>query len=312
MKTDLTIGVPTYNQGEYLEETLESILSQTKMPDQIVISNNHSNDELTEKVLKKYSNHSLIKIIKPDKFLKMCENWHFTAINCNTKFFTLISSDDIMESNFVEDFINSVNDQADFYRFNFNLIDSKGGFLSKQTLRSVPKLQKYPSNFLNQLLGPKAGFPAFIITRKLYDEVGGYDKNINFYADWHLLLKVAEKTSFYHIDTIATNYRINYREGLDYSRAKNGGIDDIIFILKFILKKFSEKKFNKYVFYLNSSILIHMSSFLLLLEKSDTLQIDKVNNFLKQNNIKSIKSEKILNFRRNIVRIFEFYLKIFR
>ena len=120
MKTDLTIGVPTYNQGEYLEETLESILSQTKMPDQIVISNNHSNDELTEKVLKKYSNHSLIKIIKPDKFLKMCENWHFTAINCNTKFFTLISSDDIMESNFVEDFINSVNDQADFYRFNFN------------------------------------------------------------------------------------------------------------------------------------------------------------------------------------------------
>ena len=311
MKTDLTIGVPTYNQGEYLEETLESILSQTKMPDQIVISNNHSNDELTEKVLKKYSNHSLIKIIKPDKFLKMCENWHFTAINCNTKFFTLISSDDIMESNFVEDFINSVNDQADFYRFNFNLIDNKGGFLSKQTLRSVPKLHKYPSNFLNQLLGPKAGFPAFIITRKLYDEVGGYDKNLNFYADWHLLLKVAEKTSFYHIDTIATNYRINYRVGLDYSRAKNGGIDDIIFIFKFILKKFSEKKFNKYIFYLNSSILIHMSSFLLLLEKSDTLQIDKVNNFLKQNNIKSIKSEKILNFRRNIVRIFEFYLKIF-
>ena len=77
MKTDLTIGIPTYNQGEYLEETLESILSQTKMPDQIVISNNYSNDQLTEKVLKKYSNHSLIKIIKPNKFLKMCENFDF-------------------------------------------------------------------------------------------------------------------------------------------------------------------------------------------------------------------------------------------
>mgnify|MGYP001311804879 CR=1 FL=1 len=312
MKTDLTIGIPTYNQGEYLEETLESILSQTKMPDQIVISNNYSNDQLTEKVLKKYSNHSLIKIIKPNKFLKMCENWHFTAINCNTKFFTLISSDDIMESNFVEDFINSVNDKADFYRFNFNLIDNKGHFLGRQTLRSVPKLQKYPSNFLNQLLGPKAGFPAFVISRKLYDEVGGYDKNLNFYADWHLLLKVAERTSFYHIDTISTNYRTNYREGLRYLRAKNGGIDDIIFIHKFLLKKFSEKKFNKYIFYLNSSILIHMSSFLLLLEKNDKLEIDKVNNFLKQNNIKAIKSEKILNFRRFIVRIFEFYLKFFR
>ena len=54
MNTNLSIGIPTYNQGIYLQETINSILRQTVLPDEIVISNNFSDDDLTEKILGQY------------------------------------------------------------------------------------------------------------------------------------------------------------------------------------------------------------------------------------------------------------------
>lgn len=50
----VSIGIPTYNQAEYLEETILSVLNQTVPAYEIVVSNNHSTDD-TEKILEKYS-----------------------------------------------------------------------------------------------------------------------------------------------------------------------------------------------------------------------------------------------------------------
>ena len=46
----VSIGIPTYNQAEYLEETILSVLNQTVPAYEIVVSNNHSTDD-TEKIL---------------------------------------------------------------------------------------------------------------------------------------------------------------------------------------------------------------------------------------------------------------------
>ena len=50
----VSIGIPTYNQAEYLEETILSVLNQTVPAYEIVVCNNHSTDD-TEKILEKYS-----------------------------------------------------------------------------------------------------------------------------------------------------------------------------------------------------------------------------------------------------------------
>ena len=49
----LSIGIPTYNQGDYLEDTILSILNQTEKPYEIICSNNHSTDN-TSYILEKY------------------------------------------------------------------------------------------------------------------------------------------------------------------------------------------------------------------------------------------------------------------
>ena len=310
MKTNLSVGIPTYNQGIYLQETIDSILNQTILPDEIVISNNFSNDDLTDKILSQYSNNRLFKIIKPKKFLKMCSNWNYTAQNCDSEFFTLISSDDILEPIFVEEFLKNKDSNCKFYRSNFNLIDSKGKIVGKQTLRSVPKVQKFPYNFLNQLHGPKAAFPSFIINKKIFIEIGMYDENFNFFADWHLLLKLSSKTPFKHINRITSNYRISYRSNLNYDRTINGGLEDIIFTLKYLYDKMNNSTLKKYMFFLKLSIIIHMSSYLIILKDKDIDQRKKIEKFFIYTRTKFEKNFLMIKIYKLILRLFELSFRI--
>ena len=52
MNNKISIGIPTYNQGRYIEETILSCINQTVKPYEIVVSNNHCTDE-TDKILEK-------------------------------------------------------------------------------------------------------------------------------------------------------------------------------------------------------------------------------------------------------------------
>ena len=49
----LSIGIPTYNQAEYIEKAILSALNQTEPAYEVVVSNNHSTDSTAE-VLEKY------------------------------------------------------------------------------------------------------------------------------------------------------------------------------------------------------------------------------------------------------------------
>lgn len=308
MKTNLSIGIPTYNQGQFLQETIDSILSQTILPDEIVISNNFSDDN-TEEILEQYEDNRLFKIIKPSKFIKMCSNWNFTAKNCNTDFFSLISSDDVLESNFVESFMSHRTPDCLFYRGNFNIINEHGKKLGKQSLRSVPYVQSFPNNFLNQFHGPKGAFPSFIISKELYNQVGGYDEKFNFFADWHLLLKISDKTNFCHINKIISNYRVSYREGLNYKRTINGGLEDIIYTLDYISKKINDHNLKRFRFFYKISVRIHMYQSMKLLNESDQSQKKMIQHFIKKMNVNIDKTELVIFIYKYILRTFELILR---
>src|ERR1700742_973209 len=98
----LSIGVPAYNQGSYLQETLESILHQDIPFHEIVVSNNHSTDS-TADVIAGIKNRypDRIKVVVPPHHLTMVENWNFTASQLTGDWFSLLSSDDLALPTFV-------------------------------------------------------------------------------------------------------------------------------------------------------------------------------------------------------------------
>lgn len=61
----VSVIIPCYNQGQFVNETVQSVLNQTLQDFEIIIVNDGSTDENTINILKQYS-HPKLKIINTD------------------------------------------------------------------------------------------------------------------------------------------------------------------------------------------------------------------------------------------------------
>jgi len=114
----LTIAIPTYNRCKYLQETLDSILSQITDEVDIVVSDNASTDE-TEQVIQKYTKYAFIHYYRNSENLGMDGNF----LNCLNKakgeYIHLMSDDDIMLPGTINAIIDCVNNtKPDFIHLN--------------------------------------------------------------------------------------------------------------------------------------------------------------------------------------------------
>ena len=94
--TKVEIVLPNYNSAPYLEETINSVISQTFTNWKLTIIDGKSNDE-TRQILKKYINHPKINIILLEKNKKagFCRN--FAIRNSKSDYIAFIDSDDLWE-----------------------------------------------------------------------------------------------------------------------------------------------------------------------------------------------------------------------
>lgn len=229
----LSIGIPTYNQAEYLEACIESFLIQTYPVYEIVISNNHSTDE-TNRILGKFGDR--IKVIQPDKHLTMMQNWNFCVQNCTGDWFSLMSSDDIALPNFIEVFTQGLQKYPDavLLRAGFQCIDQEGNVLQNRYLRSVRGWTSPQKAFTEQLLGPKVSFAAFAAQKAAWQTVGGFPENLKLLGDWGFWLLLTQVGGIGYIHQLVSQYRVWERENRFKARCSMILEDELIIIQEII------------------------------------------------------------------------------
>jgi glycosyltransferase involved in cell wall biosynthesis len=231
----ISIGIPTYNQGEFLEATILSALNQTIPPYEVVVSNNHSSDELTDIILKKYQDK--IKVIKPEKFLSMVDNFNFLANNLSGDWVAFISSDDYYNNFFIESFYkvleknDNILNEIVLVRFGYNSVDKHGHINKLNYIRTTRKLERFPFNFFEQLTGSKGSICASLFRNDILNKINFFDSNLSLSFDWALFLNFSEFGFFLYEPIICSNIRLDYREGLSLKRL-NADICDFIYIYK--------------------------------------------------------------------------------
>lgn len=113
----VSVVIPTYNQKEhFLRECIESARAQTYTNVRIIISDNHSTNNVPQ-ILQEYAaKDPRVKIIKPPTFLNISDSFLY-AISCaEGEYACYVSSDDILMPNCIEELITGVvaNKQALF------------------------------------------------------------------------------------------------------------------------------------------------------------------------------------------------------
>jgi len=104
----VSIGLPVFNGEDYLEDAIDSILSQTYKNIEIVICDNASTDRTSAIVDSYCRNDDRIKYHRHDINLGAARNYNSTFELSNGKYFKWAAHDDIMHKNYIEQCVKSL------------------------------------------------------------------------------------------------------------------------------------------------------------------------------------------------------------
>ena len=191
---NLSVGVPAYNQGHYLAETLDSLLRQTVAPQEVVVSDNHSTDD-TRHILRRYEGR--IRVIEPDEHMAVADHWNFVASNMRSEWFAMLSSDDVAEPWYVETLLRQATRHASgvMVRGGWREVGPDGHCYSSHRLWSTATLTKTPHNFLEQLPGLRSTIASFMCRKSAFDEIGGFTSGMALF-DVDLFLRLSQQGPF--------------------------------------------------------------------------------------------------------------------
>ncbi len=217
-----SVGIPTRNQAGYLRQTLDSLLAQTRLPDEIVVSDHQSTDE-TPAVLAEYAakHAELIRVVQPPAGSNLTAQYNFTLSSQTGDWITLLSSDDLALPSFCASFVLAAEQHpgAALIRAPWQNIDAAGNVLSRDYLLSVPRVQHAPATLLSQRFGPKVSFAAFAIRRDAYVASGPILGDLESLADWALFLQLTPFGDFIRTSEIVSGYRVGHEGNRFRARA---------------------------------------------------------------------------------------------
>ena len=197
----ISIVIPSFNQGIYLEETIKTILNQDYPNLELILIDGESTDN-TINIIKKYEKYFKYWVSEKD-------SGQSNAINKGLKFasgeiFAWQNSDDrYLPGTFKyisEVFLNKKNIDVIFGGWNF--INEKGEKISTRTLKrfNVMKL--------------RAGFnippqPTVFFRKSSIERVGGLNELKNQVMDYDLYIKIINNDNVFITDRILGEFRIH-------------------------------------------------------------------------------------------------------
>ena len=219
----LSVIIPNYNNAGFLSQCLDSVLSQTYQDFEIVIANDCSTDNSAE-IIKEYaSRHENIKTIFNTSRMNVSRNRQLAIEASKGEYLTTLDSDDFYYSeqklefelkmiNFYKDTMN-----LDVCAFsNIFVVDENSRFLYQQWPDSaINEGDIFPGIFTRTCMIPRD----FIVSRKLFDQAGGYDPQFNLYEDWDLKIRLSRIAPFYYSGITGVAYR-RKGSGLSYVPVK--------------------------------------------------------------------------------------------
>jgi glycosyltransferase involved in cell wall biosynthesis len=197
----VSIITPSYNQGEFIEDTIRSVINQTYTNIEYIIMDAKSTDS-TIKILEKYKDKSNIKIvIEKDKGQSDAINKGFKL--ASGEIIGWINSDDVLKLDCVENIVNAFNNNkaAAIVYGDIEHIDEQGNFIK----RVIPRELTYDS-LLN--VHPDVVQPGSFYKGDYVREVGYLDENIHFAMDYDLWLRLLKKGKAIRLNAVLAEFRL--------------------------------------------------------------------------------------------------------
>lgn len=202
MKTEFSIVTPSFNQGDYLEEAICSILEQKGASFEYIIIDGGSTDKSVE-IIKKYSRYLKYWISEKD-------NGQAHAINkglalSSGKFFNWLNADDILEPGALKIILDEFNND-----FSLSSVAGKVKIFSDKSSDFIQNQNLNARDLLEWKKGLQFVQPGVWLKRSNISRCGGINEMYHFSFDWDLYIRYLYLfPNIKEIDTLLVNFRLH-------------------------------------------------------------------------------------------------------
>ncbi|HPZ09423.1 MAG TPA: glycosyltransferase [Candidatus Eremiobacteraeota bacterium] len=216
MKIKISVIIPLYNHEKYIEDAIESVLSQTFTDFELIIIDDGSTDKSGE-IVKNIADKRI-------QYIYQENSGAATAINRGIKiasgeYITILNSDDIYYLNRFEEILSVIEKDGSIYAvFSYlEIIDSEGNFIRIKKGPEDNWINKYSDTSFkdenNVLLHLLEG--NFLVTtsnlfcrRSVFEHIG-YFSNLRYTHDYDFFLRLSYKYKVHIIEEPLLKYRMH-------------------------------------------------------------------------------------------------------
>lgn len=195
--------MPTYNDGNFLKYSIESILNQSFKDFEFIIINDSSTDN-TDEIVQNYIKDNRIKYIKNKTNIKMTASLNIGLNLCSGMYIARMDGDDISHSNRLEKQYEYLEKNKKVFLLGTNgkIIDTKGELIGN--IRKESKDYMIRAKFLrnNQFIHSSTMF-----RREVIKTVGLYNEEYVKAQDYDYFLRIAMKYRVANLSEELVSYR---------------------------------------------------------------------------------------------------------
>ncbi len=193
----VTIVIPCYNDGKYIDEAVDSILAQTYRDFEIIIVNDGSTDAFTNDLLKNYNKPKTRVLHKSNGHLSSARNHGIK--HSKAEYILPFDADDIFEPSYLEKAVKILDENPEIgvVTCDIRLFENARGVWRSKSGDMMDLLAK------NDICGNS------LFRYQCWEDAGGYNENMRGFEDWNFWIGVGKKGwKFYSIPEVLFNYRI--------------------------------------------------------------------------------------------------------
>jgi len=184
----ISVAIATYNGELYIKAQIESILNQTRFPNEIIIVDDFSTDQTIEIIIELQKMYPIIKYFINNKNIGPVESFKIAISKCIFPYIALSDQDDIWEKNKLSMSFNCLkkveNTEKPCIVFSdLQLIDEK----NKTIGSSFWELQKFKPqcvNFRDILIGNIATGCTILMNKKMKCEIDKMPSDVTMHDHW--------------------------------------------------------------------------------------------------------------------------------
>lgn len=207
----VSVVIPAFNMGMYLEDALDSVLNQTYKNLEVIVVDDGSTDN-TREVMQRYSNKNVVYHCQVNKGESGARNAGILLARAD--YIAFLDADDIWLPQKIEMQMHELLANSDIMMVacGYYLVDDFSGSVIGKIVRENPPTRRELEEAISICQVIPGSSSGVVVRKRCFDEVGYFSDELRIGADWEMWMRIVYKHQVRFIEKALVKIRLRNKK----------------------------------------------------------------------------------------------------